>query len=501
MGALIRLWLCTSDTGVALQAHGVLSALLLADAQSEPLKNGPAIADQGLLWRRIFRDKDIYGSIFSLCSLSTAGQDGQPSKRDKSVAQARLWDMLCCIDSEPVRTSQLRDVEESYGVKKGGGLLHFAAIHMVDYQDDVLMHMMLINFCASYLSGKDALLPKSEASDLNLDESTSFALQFLREVGIHKRIMSYYLSPESHDSLDLTHLYGPAANYLAVYCSTFPQDVLKQRDFVDSVLSRLTDVLQTVSPGQWAQGRTPKHDLSVMASLPRTVLIPRDHASPFFLIPVKSASPDTFQTLARVFNDDFNDGTSSSTRPEEKAAARALFFLYTEHHTNFWTQLISCAETVAVKDVAIAAIGVISAVITADWDSLPTTSSSESPYALPSEKELMEKCQIDGVPLPQSGIKTIMSNPAISIVVPYLMRPAQTFSNLVGGGRGDVESAAYQVAVAKYDALILLHQRLQAWVGLYEGAEGIVATVGKRVAQGPMGGTSEVGGRVGTLDL
>ena len=81
------------------------------------------------------------------------------------------------------------------------------------------------------------------------------------------------------------------------------------------------------------------------------------------------------------------------------------------------------------------------------------------------------------------------------------MKPAQTFSNLVGGGRGDVESAAYRVAVAKHDVLALLHQELKGWMGAHPDARDMVATVGRRVAQGPMGGTSEVGGRIGTMEL
>jgi len=81
------------------------------------------------------------------------------------------------------------------------------------------------------------------------------------------------------------------------------------------------------------------------------------------------------------------------------------------------------------------------------------------------------------------------------------MKPAQTFSNLVGGGRGDVESATYRVAVAKYDVLVLLHQKLKEWVGARSDAQDMVATIGRRVAQGPMGGTTDIGGRVGTLDL
>ena len=493
VGALVRLWLCIPDTAVALRAHEILLALLLADAENLFLDSGLTLADEGLLWRRIFRDKDIYGSLYSICSLSTAGQEGQIPTKDKTIAQARLLDMLLCIDSEPIRTSQLRDVEERYGVKNGG-LLHFAAMHMIDHEGDVLMHMTLIDFFTKYLSKKLPGVPKSKDDSLSFEESTSFALQFARETGFHERTMGYYLSLDSHPTLERTYLYGSAAKYIAIYCNIYPQDVVNQWGFVKSVLARLTLVFQR----QWSRVN---HDLHVMESLPRVVLIPRDHASPFLLLPTVSANPDILNTLAYMFHGDSDPRLSTSIQQENSAATRALFFLYMEHHEDFWPQIVHAASTIAVKDVALAAISLIGAVITAMWAPLPETSPSDSLYPLPTEKALMEKCVMDGVSLPDSGIKTIMSYPAKSSVVPYLMKPAQIFSNLVGGGQGDVESAAYNVAVAKHDVLILLHQRLKDWLSSDEDSEGMMTAIRRRIAQGPMGGTSEVGGRVATLDL
>lgn len=502
VGGLIRLWLCSPDTTVAARAHGVLLALLLADVYSSSVEDGSLITDRCLLWRRIFRDRDIYGSIFSLCSLSTAERDGQPSKRDKTVAQARLLDMLLCIDSEPVRYSQIREIEEGFGVKDGGGLLHFAAIHMVDYRDDVLMHVTLMDFYAKYLSREHAVISKSRLETLEPPEAPVYPLQFLQECSIHKRTMSYYVSPDAYDSFDLAYLYGASANYLSVYCSVYSEDVLSRQEIMDSILARLTNVLQSLSSGQWAQGKTPKHDLHVLASLPRVALIPRNRDPPLFLVPPKSASPDTFNTLARIFHG--NQGSLAQTfriAETETGSARALYFLYMEHYPSFWTQVVSAAETVAIKDVALAALSLMGAIISAQWKSLPDTPSGSSFFTLPTERELTEKCHLDGVQLPRNGIETVMSEPAIGIVVPYLMKPAQTFSSLVGGGRGDVESAAYRVAAAKYDVLVLLHQKLKEWVGAHSDAQEMVATVGRRVAQGPMGGTTDIGGRVGTLDL
>lgn len=218
--------------------------------------------------------------------------------------------------------------------------------------------------------------------------------------------------------------------------------------------------------------------------------------SPFFLIPVKPAFPDTLALLAHILH-----GSQGSSMPEEQAAARVLYLLEMEHVPDFWVNVVAAADVVALKESALSAISLIGAVITADWSPLlDTESSGSTPFKLPSERELASKCHAET--LPKSGIEAIMTQPALGTVVPYLMKPAQSFGNLVGGGRGDVESAVYKIATAKYDVLKVLYQKLNnEWiVSRGEGFE-VLHAVGKRLAQGPMGGTSDVGGRVGTMEL
>lgn len=495
VGALVRLWLCSPDTAVARLAHDVISGLLQAEVGGQE----DTVSTRGKwMWRRMFRDRDIYGSIFSICSLTTIGQDGQPSKRDKTVAQARLLDMILRIDGDVVRQSQIPEIEEQYGVNEGG-LLHFAAIHMVDYRNDVLMHVNLLDFYATYLSGKQKML--SQRSEQITNPSTrpsTFPLDFLRQHHIHERSLAYYLDPNAQDPVDVSFLYGRSANYLSTWASIYPNKFLEPR-VVEATLGRLSNVLRNVSAGQWAQGRAPKDDLHVVASLPRVVLIPRRQSpSPLFLIPSKPPNPDAFLTLAYIFNGSHDSALETSNT--ENAVARALYYLYIEQHPDFWRQVVTAAETVALKEVALAALSLMTAVITAHWAVLPsTTSSSDTSFALPTESALAHKCHAPS--LPATGIEAIMTEPAIGIVIPYLLKPAQTFSNLVGGGRGDVESAAYKVAVAKHETLIRLHEKLKDWVGNHSEAQQMLGTVARRVAQGPMGGTSEVGGRVGTMEL
>ena len=474
VAALIKLWLCTQDTAVAGRAQDVIARLLLADEEEKSMSNS-GIMDEGLMWRRILRDKDIYCSIFSICSLSTAGQEGPLSRMEKTISQARLLDLLLKIDSIPVRTSQIPEIEQRFGIDNGG-LLHFAALRMVDYKDDVLMHMTLIDFYANYLRvGND------------------FALRFLRDNGLHARSIAYYLEPEKQDSLDVSYLKSSSAKYLSTYCSKFPQDLLSSPT-ANHILSRVTQSLENTSSSQWAQGKIPKHDLQVLVSLPRVMLMPSSQVlSPLCLIPVRPATPDALAALAHILHGD-------DEIIEEQAAARALYYLEMEHHGDFWKRVVATADTVAIKESALSALGLIGAIISAQWSPLPDTEvSGSSPYKLPSERALARKCRAES--LPQSGIEAILTQPALGIVIPYLMKPAQTFGSLVGGGRGDVESAVYKVAVAKHDVLVMLHEKLDEWVETRGEGHEMMSAIRRRVAQGPMGGTSDAGGRVATAEL
>ena len=81
------------------------------------------------------------------------------------------------------------------------------------------------------------------------------------------------------------------------------------------------------------------------------------------------------------------------------------------------------------------------------------------------------------------------------------MKPAQTFGNAVGGGRGDVESAAWKVAVAKYEVLEAFLAGVKRLDDGNAEMREMIAAVSKRVAEGPMGGSTGVGGMVGTMEL
>jgi len=91
----------------------------------------------------------------------------------------------------------------------------------------------------------------------------------------------------------------------------------------------------------------------------------------------------------------------------------------------------------------------------------------------------------------------VLLEPSISQgALPYLLKPATSFSNLVGG-RGDAENAAYKVGVAKFEVLRGVERRLgEAGFG-----HEIESRVRRRVAEGVWGVGGGVGSRIGTIDM
>jgi hypothetical protein len=154
MLSVVRLWLCTQDTGVATQAEDLLTSLLQVS------KNEPAVVaaqdpshtyGSGPMWRRLFHDRDIISLYYHYTSLKKLNSPIAPplSKRDKTIAQARLLSWLPRVgqlDWNALISPHGIDVEREVGLKGGQGLLHYAALKMVDTEDDMLMHMTLINF-------------------------------------------------------------------------------------------------------------------------------------------------------------------------------------------------------------------------------------------------------------------------------------------------------------------------------------------------------------------
>ncbi|KAI1101694.1 hypothetical protein F4804DRAFT_291696 [Jackrogersella minutella] len=151
-------WLSAPQVEVGEKGTRVLGDLLDVDCDSRPADglsvNGMEIVvkkspGQGLLWRRIFHDRDIYGLILSLCSSGTLGV------QQETLAQGRLLRVLprlSALNFGAVTRTDFADLNQKHAkVNDNGGLLHFAALRMVD-KEDMLVHLNLIDFFEALLS-------------------------------------------------------------------------------------------------------------------------------------------------------------------------------------------------------------------------------------------------------------------------------------------------------------------------------------------------------------
>lgn len=258
VAALVRLWLCTIDTEVAGQSRRTLEGLLMAGRDGASTQ---APIDENLMWRRLFRDRDIYGSIFALCSFQTLGLEGQLNRSRKTIAQGRLLNLLLSIDSEPVRRSQFPDIESTYGITDDGGLLSFATMHMIDFKNDILMHLAFIEFCTGFVI---SLSPLSDSSK---------AIDFLTKAGVHSRIVSYYTDAGRIEIQDAALLFRASAMYVAAYASHCPSHLLGDSSVLESILTRLSRTFNSsvdfTSPDPDKFGSA---DYSVLMALPKAAL-------------------------------------------------------------------------------------------------------------------------------------------------------------------------------------------------------------------------------------
>lgn len=188
--ALVQLWLCTSDTGVAILAQQLLLDLLKIDQQTQtgPDSHLPS-GGQGLMWKRLFGDQDVYRMFFDACSLTNTGSSHLTlSKSQRTLAQARLMEWLpkvAGLDWSAVSRSNHPEIEAEF--KSEGGLLGFATSHMVDTKDDILLYRCLIDFYSEIL---DATRPK--ASDVGTSQD-SVGLRYLITEGVHASTVAIYL--------------------------------------------------------------------------------------------------------------------------------------------------------------------------------------------------------------------------------------------------------------------------------------------------------------------
>ena len=356
--SLVKLWLCVEDAGIASRAHSVLLHLL---------KQGG-----DLVFKRMFRDKDVYELLYALCSAQSPQEPIRLSKTRKTIAQARLLDWLpevASLNWDVVVHNHHPEVEALYGLKSGEGLLDFAALRMVDYEEDVLMGRTLINFFTSLLPGAKHMDDFFESRT----RKSSLPLDFLVSRGLHARTLNTYAHPEIEDPILISFLYPEAAKYVARFALTHPIAFQSDELSKTSVLSRLKTAFSIPASHWTVPSSSPSADLHVLVSLPRASLL--GESSPVSLLPSRSPSVDVLHTLATLFHGPLEgDSTVFPPRTAESNDAlqdevRCANLLYNNYLTaGLYPDIIGHANRLAVPDVSIAALTLLRAIITAQWD-------------------------------------------------------------------------------------------------------------------------------------
>ncbi|KAJ5851654.1 uncharacterized protein N7529_011039 [Penicillium soppii] len=507
VASLVELWLSTPSTEVAQAALETLWALLeidvtnnLENEEYEHTGDG-SHAGQGLMWRRLFTDKDVYGLFFGLCSLQNDAPGGL-SKRERTISQGRLMALLVKAGKlrwDIISTAQVPEIEAKY---QSNSLLHFATTQMVQLSD-VLMHMTLLSFFRELLEiDGPGLVARSYVHSASTGSSP--ALEFLIAQNLHSRVLTYYLDESKLDAVDLLYLSGPIMAYVARYAELYPNHLLQNpASLLDGIISRINRSL-TIQAPQWAHGEVPTGHLAILASLPRVLLVEagKHNANPVLAIPTNPPNAEALDVLAKIFHGPQRTGASESMElntsgqtptdwDHEAAAARILYFQYLNKHPAFWGHIVGTADVLVMKDIALSAISFMRAIATANWKSSPPApahaSSCSSRFQLPSEEDLGQLSPAIRGFFPFSGAWAILTPPALTTLLPYLFSPPKTYADFVGGGASDSQNVVWKVATAKHDVLVALLHRLQETGGQVEGFEDIMQTLQQRVKEGPLG--------------
>ncbi|KAJ4322829.1 hypothetical protein N0V94_002210 [Neodidymelliopsis sp. IMI 364377] len=489
VAAVVRLWLCTQNTGIATQAEDLLTSLL-KNSKNDPVSIGGEdtrhVYGTGPMWRRLFNDQDICSLYYHHTSLRKLQSPPSPilSRRDKTIAQARLLSWLPRVGSmhwDTLVASHTIEVEREIGLSEGQGLLHYATTKMVDTEDDMLMYMTLINFFS-------ILITTVKTTPHLTHYDSSLSLDFLQDQGIHKQLIEFHTT--DNPGVEHSFLSSRTAKYISDYASTYPEN------FENS--PEMTTIRDHVHRNiRKCEAST----LSIIASMPRSTLIPRRGSSftwedcIILDMPVTRTNQDALKTLATVLHGPPKEeivfpqvetlGSDTDRTRIESAFARLLTALFINHKSNTFSDIISHADTIAMKENALAALALLRALITSSWSSEPIAGipADDSTYARLSS-------------FPKTGLDLILDPSISGGVLPALLKPATSFSNLVGG-RGDAENAAYQVATAKFDVLKALGRQLEE----NGGREDVLFMVKRRINEGLWGVSGGVGSRIGTLEL
>ncbi len=184
-------------------------------------------------------------------------------------------------------------------------------------------------------------------------------------------------------------------------------------------------------------------------------------------------------------------------RATESAAARVLYLLITQRwYRSFWPEVLKKAALIALTDDALAAINLITAVLTANWSIIPhwpvstgedssfvedVLGGREPPIATfirSTERNFLTHSSEGQTGPISTGLDAIKSAPG---VVGYLMAPYVEFSP----ARHDRDSAEYRVGMAKHAAVKTLRRRLAELEKPTPHDRMLLSSADKLIAKGP----------------
>lgn len=402
--SLVELWLSTEDAGVAKICLQLLLSLLDTDVseRENPLyKDKTAVgAGQGLMWKRIFQDVDVYGSLFSMCAEKTPrnapGKSAlELSRNRKSVAQSRLFDFIAEVsrmDWGAISTSHIRDVELAYG---STSLLDFAITKMID-TTDILSTEVLVAFLATLLEHNALQSDEASKTDplpVSYAHTASPALLSLLESGLHDAIIASWLdenAPRIQSATSISCLDTTAADYLSTYLKSHPGHFLKHGSiFHVPILQRLTAILSASS--NWTIYPPRSNAIKVLTSLPPILLlrftqsdlnilkqipISPSHASAINTLEALFTTSTKEQTISSAFKTSYTQRATNSTIPSEIAAKYYLYNSYINSTTSeyiFWKTITKLSTDSMNPDLAFAALAFMKSLCSTRWPAVPSS--------------------------------------------------------------------------------------------------------------------------------
>jgi hypothetical protein len=490
--ALVKLFLTSKSADIGgTRALEAITSLLSVDnpekvtTLSEDGSTGQTHG-QGLLWRRMFHDEEIYGLFFQKTTTGDSSLD--LSRSEITTAQARLldfisavakmrWDAICDSRQPDLQSSKAQAMANGYEQ----GLLRYATITMVD-RTDTLMTNVLVEFLTKLLEVK---IPAGCSRISSIPAISSPSLEFLVDSGLHQRAVDYYLRSEECDALELQFLGGAQIRYLCTYADLYPEHFMQSSDLAPSTVSCLNHNLQ-ISGARWAHGSSPVQDLNVLAHLPAIALVQasRSDQNPLWLLPTNPANADAFETLGKIFHgptlnvSNSDDGLEAGPEPGDKgsraAVARVLFYQYHDKHPEFWGNVGAAMNVLAMPQAASAAVGLVRSIVTAVWARLYENPSDVSgPLSLPTEQKLRELC---GGSVSGTGIAEVLN--AGESAIQSLLTPPKTIG-------GDTEAArlAWRLGRQKFDLLVLIWDLMKKGFGKEEVPRQMWQNIGGRIQE------------------